>query len=176
MPISTQTDTELFQALRSGNREALGILYDRYGVLVYRLALRVLSSKQDAEDLTQDIFINLSRTTAFDAKRGNMKTFLMVMTRSRAIDRIRKLRSQSASLQKWQQSIAQPVLEHPMENASKHETSEQVRAALQGLRRAQSIRNCSRIRDSPWHHQILGKAGTYFSKKSFKAKVLTKKF
>jgi len=133
MPISTQTDTELFQALRSGNREALGILYDRYGVLVYRLALRVLSSKQDAEDLTQDIFINLSRTTAFDAKRGNMKTFLMVMTRSRAIDRIRKLRSQSASLQKWQQSIAQPVLEHPMENASKHETSEQVRAALQGL-------------------------------------------
>ncbi len=133
MTISAQTDTELFQALRSQNSDALGILYDRYGVLVFRLALRILGNKQDAEDLTQDVFINLSRTTAFDAKRGTMQAFLMVMTRSRAIDRIRKLRSQSASLQKWQKSIAQLAPDHPMENVSKRETSEQVRAALQGL-------------------------------------------
>jgi RNA polymerase sigma-70 factor, ECF subfamily len=77
MPISTQTDTELFQDVRSGNLDALGILYDRYSVLVYRLALRVLSNKQDAEDLTQDVFINLSRTTAYDPHRGTMQAFLI---------------------------------------------------------------------------------------------------
>lgn len=132
MPISTQTDTELFQALRAGNPDALGILYDRYGTLVYRLALRILGNKQDAEDLTQDVFINLSRSTAFDATRGTMQAFLMVMTRSRSIDRIRKLRSQSSSLQKWNQAIAN-VAEHPMEKASNHEISEQVRAALKDL-------------------------------------------
>ncbi|AFY72552.1 RNA polymerase sigma factor, sigma-70 family [Synechococcus sp. PCC 7502] len=133
MPISTQTDTELFLALRSGNREALGTLYDRYGVLVYRLALKILGNKHDAEDLSQDIFINLSRTTAYDPTRGSMQAFLMVMTRSRAIDRIRKLRSQSSSLQKWQQAIAHIVPDHPMEKVSKHEISDQVRAALQNL-------------------------------------------
>lgn len=133
MPISTQSDTELFQGLRSQNSDALGVLYDRYGVLVYRLALRILGNKQDAEDLTQDIFINLSRSTAFDAKRGTMQAFLMVMTRSRAIDRIRKLRSQSTSLKKWNQAIAHVVSDHPMEKAANHEISEQVRAALQDL-------------------------------------------
>jgi RNA polymerase sigma-70 factor, ECF subfamily len=133
MPISTQTDTELFQDVRSGNLDALGILYDRYGVLVYRLALRVLSNKQDAEDLTQDIFINLSCTTAYDPHRGTMQAFLMVMTRSRSIDRIRKLRSQSSSLQKWNQAIAYVAVENPMEKASNHEISQQVRAALKDL-------------------------------------------
>jgi RNA polymerase sigma-70 factor, ECF subfamily len=133
MSTSTQTDTELFQALRAGNRAALGILYDRYGVLVYRLALRILGNTQDAEDLTQDVFISLSRSTAYDSSRGTMQAFLMVMTRSRSIDRIRKLRSQSASLQKWNQAIAHVPTEHPMEKASNHETSEQVKAALKDL-------------------------------------------
>jgi RNA polymerase sigma-70 factor, ECF subfamily len=133
MPISTQNDTELFQALRAGNREALGVLYDRYGVLVYRLALRILGNTQDAEDLTQDVFISLGRSTAYDSSRGTMQAFLMVMTRSRSIDRIRKLRSQSSSLQKWNQAIAHVPTEHPMEKASNHEISEQVKAALKDL-------------------------------------------
>jgi RNA polymerase sigma-70 factor, ECF subfamily len=132
MPIST--DTELFSALQAGNQEALGILYDRYGVLVFRLAFKVLGNKQDAEDLTQDVFINLSRSTAFDPKRGTMQTFLMVMTRSRAIDRIRKVRSQSSSLQKWSQVIVNaPSSNNPMDNASNIEISAQVKAALKDL-------------------------------------------
>jgi RNA polymerase sigma-70 factor, ECF subfamily len=132
MPISTQTDTELFQALRAGNRDSLGILYDRYGTLVYRLALRILGNTQDAEDLTQDVFISLSRTTAYNPSRGTMQAFLMVMTRSRSIDSIRKLRSKSSSLQKWNQAIANVSLE-PMEKVSNYEISEQVRVALKDL-------------------------------------------
>jgi RNA polymerase sigma-70 factor, ECF subfamily len=137
MSTSTQTDTELFQTLRAGNLDALGILYDRYGVLVYRLALKVLGNNQDAEDLTQDIFTNLNRTTAFDAKRGSMQAFLMVLTRSRAIDRIRKGRSQTSSLQKWSQSIANipsaASTNNSMEKIANHEISEQVRSALENL-------------------------------------------
>jgi len=133
MPISTQTDTELFQALKAENLDALGILYDRYGVLVYRLALRILANKQDAEDLTQDIFISLSRNNTFDLHRGTMRAFLTVMTRSKAIDRIRKLRSQSSSLQKWNQALAHVAVENPMEKASNHEISQRVRDALTDL-------------------------------------------
>lgn len=133
MPISTQPDAELFVALRFGNSEALGILYDRYGVLVFRLALKVLGNNQDAEDLTQEIFLNLSKTSAFDPSRGSMQTFLLVMTRSRAIDRLRKRRSQILSTQKWQQNLTHSAPLSPMEQLTRQEISQQVRQALQTL-------------------------------------------
>jgi RNA polymerase sigma-70 factor (ECF subfamily) len=89
MKLSEQTDVEILQAWRSGNGQAFGIFYDRYGELVYRLSLRILSSPQEAEDLTQEIFILLSRNSTYDSKRGSISTFLTVLTRSRAIDHIR---------------------------------------------------------------------------------------
>jgi len=53
--LSNQTDAELFKQLRSGNINALGIFYERYGEIVYRVALRMLGNTQEAEDLTQEI-------------------------------------------------------------------------------------------------------------------------
>lgn len=49
-----QTDIELFRALKGRQPSALGVLYDRYGTLVYGLSLRVLKNSQEAEDLTQE--------------------------------------------------------------------------------------------------------------------------
>lgn len=136
MKLSEQTDVEILQAWRSGSSQAFGIFYDRYGELVYRLSLRILGSPQEAEDLTQEIFILLSRNSTYDSKRGAISTFLSVMTRSRAIDRLRKTRSQQQHLQKWEQSISS---EHDirnlslMENASLTERSEKVKLALAKL-------------------------------------------
>jgi len=59
--LSNRTDAELFQQLRSGNISALGIFYERYGEVVYRVALRMLGNTQEAEDLTQEIFLYLSK-------------------------------------------------------------------------------------------------------------------
>jgi RNA polymerase sigma-70 factor (ECF subfamily) len=56
-----KTDTEVWNALKAGESQALSILYERYSSLVYRLALRILGNSQDAEDLTQDIFLTLWR-------------------------------------------------------------------------------------------------------------------
>lgn len=136
MKLSEQTDVEILQAWRSRNSQAFGIFYDRYGELVYRLSLRILGSPQEAEDLTQEIFILLSRNSTYYSKRGSISTFLTVLTRSRAIDRIRKTRSQQQHLQKWEQSISS---EHDirnsslMENASLTERSEKVKLALAKL-------------------------------------------
>ncbi len=136
MKLSEQTDVEILQAWRSGSSQAFGIFYDRYGELVYRLSLRILGNPQEAEDLTQEIFILLSRNSTYDSKRGSIATFLSVLTRSRAIDRIRKTRSQQQHLQKWEQSISS---EHDiktsslMENASLIERSEKVKLALTNL-------------------------------------------
>lgn len=136
MKLSEQTDVEILQAWRSGSSQAFGIFYDRYGELVYRLSLRILGSPQEAEDLTQEIFILLSRNSTYDSKRGSVATFLSVLTRSRAIDRIRKTRSQEQHLQKWEQSISSaPDISNSslMENASLAERSEKVKLALANL-------------------------------------------
>jgi RNA polymerase sigma-70 factor, ECF subfamily len=133
MTLSSQTDIDVFLSLRAGNLDALGILYDRYGALVYRLALRILGNKQEAEDLTQDIFISLTRSAAYDGKRGTMYTFLMILTRSRAIDRIRKTRSQQQSLQKWSYLVSDQSPDNPMDKATNIEINGIVHEALQLL-------------------------------------------
>jgi RNA polymerase sigma-70 factor (ECF subfamily) len=136
MKLSEQTDVEILQAWRSGSSQAFGIFYDRYGELVYRVSLRILGSSQEAEDLTQEIFIFLSRNANYDSKRGSITTYLSVLTRSRAIDRLRKTRSQQQHLQKWEQSISSEhdtINSSLMENASLAERSEKVKSALANL-------------------------------------------
>ena len=136
MKLSEQPDVEVLKNWQLGSSQAFGIFYDRYGELVYRLSLRILGSPQEAEDLTQEIFIQLSRNTTYDSKRGSTATFLSILTRSRAIDRLRKMRSQQQHLQKWEQSISSEYdikNSSLMENASLAERSEKVKAALANL-------------------------------------------
>ncbi|MBW4464217.1 MAG: sigma-70 family RNA polymerase sigma factor [Pegethrix bostrychoides GSE-TBD4-15B] len=97
----SQTDAELYLALKAGHTAALGILYDRHAGLVYSLALRVLSQPQEAEDLTQDIFVNLSKSTAYEPRRASLRTFLAILTRSRARDRLRSRGTATAFLERW---------------------------------------------------------------------------
>jgi RNA polymerase sigma-70 factor (ECF subfamily) len=127
------TDSELLLAWQAGDRQALGTLYDRYGELVYRLAYRVLQSVSEAEDLTQEIFLSLSQKAAYNPKRGKMSTFLMVLTRSRAIDRLRRQRTQQQSWQKLTHTYDVQSQALPMEHASLQERSHQVQQALQQL-------------------------------------------
>ena len=66
-------------------------LYDRYSPIVYAVALRILQETSAAEDVLQDIFMQLWRNPgAFDASRGNMGAWLAVIARHRAIDALRK--------------------------------------------------------------------------------------
>ncbi|MFH7030848.1 MAG: sigma-70 family RNA polymerase sigma factor [Heteroscytonema crispum UTEX LB 1556] len=130
MSLSKQTDTEVYQALRSGNLSALGIIYDRYGGVVYGLALRILGNAAEAEDLTQEVFLTLSRSSNYDAKRGSMIVFLTTITRSRAINRLRQVRSQNQLLQKWERNISPDNTNNLMEKASLSEIRDRVGEAL----------------------------------------------
>ena len=131
--LSNQTDAEVFQELCSGNLLALGILYDRYGSIVYRLAMRMLDNTQEAEDLTQEVFLILWRHQNYDPKRGSMSAFLSTLTRSRAIDRHRQMRSQRELIQKWSSSIFPESRNSLMDKISFQEISHRVRQALSQL-------------------------------------------
>src|SRR5271167_3339163 len=89
------SDLALVTAIRSADQGAMATLYDRYSSIVYAVALRVLQDTGAAEDVLQDIFMQLWRNPgAFDANRGNMAAWLAVIARHRAIDALRRRRPQ----------------------------------------------------------------------------------
>lgn len=90
------SDVSLVWALRSGDESAMAVLYDRYSSLVYAVALRVLGDTGAAEDVLQEVFMQLWRNpAAFDSSRGNLGAWLGVITRNRAIDGLRKRRPET---------------------------------------------------------------------------------
>ncbi len=127
------TDAELWFALKTGQTEALGDLYDRHAGLVYGVSLKVLGNAQEAEDLTQDIFVKLIEQTSYDSTRGSLRTFLMILTRSRAIDRVRSRQAAQKTKQRWQADYALPAAETAIPDFAKVEQSAQVKAALNQL-------------------------------------------
>ena len=71
-------------------------LYDRYSSVVYAVALRVLGDAAAAEDILQEVFMQLWRNPgSFDASRGNLAPWLAVIARNRAVDVLRKRRPQT---------------------------------------------------------------------------------
>jgi RNA polymerase sigma-70 factor (ECF subfamily) len=84
-------DLAMVTALKAGDQSAVAQLYDRYSSVVYAVALRVLSDTGAAEDVLQEVFLQLWRNpAAFDAARGTLGSWLAVIARNRAIDFLRK--------------------------------------------------------------------------------------
>lgn len=84
-------DSRLLSAIQSGNQEAMASFFDRYSGLVYSVAMRVLNDSGDAEDVMQEIFIQIWQDPGkFVAGRGSLGGWLVVVARNRAIDRLRR--------------------------------------------------------------------------------------
>lgn len=84
-------DLSAVTAVKSGDQRAMAELYDRYSSIVYAVALRVLGDTMAAEDVLQEVFLQLWRNpSAFDAARGSLAAWLAVIARNRAIDSLRK--------------------------------------------------------------------------------------
>jgi len=85
-------DVELIHAIALGDEAALGALYDRYRLILFGLLTRILNSREEAEDVLQEVMLQVWRRAAdFDEQRGRPFTWLVTLTRSRAIDRLRAL-------------------------------------------------------------------------------------
>jgi RNA polymerase sigma-70 factor (ECF subfamily) len=90
---SAADDAALLTGVRSGDQDAMGRFYDRYSSLVYSVALRVLRDTAQAEDVTQEVFIQIWRNPAsFVSGRGSLGAWLVVIARNRSIDLLRRRR------------------------------------------------------------------------------------
>ena len=90
----TSTDDQLaLERMTRGDQSGLAELYDRHGRFVYSLALRIVRDRGEAEDVTQEVFVQAWRQVdRFDSTRGNVVAWLVTMARARAIDLIRRRR------------------------------------------------------------------------------------
>jgi len=86
-----KNERALIARIRAGDESAMSDLYDRYSGIVYGVALRVLGNTMAAEDVLQEVFLQLWRNPqAFDAERGRLAPWLAVIARNRSIDVLRK--------------------------------------------------------------------------------------
>lgn len=88
-----ESDRALVARIEARDAEALALLYDRYSPRLLGLAHRILGDEGEAEEVLQDVFLYAWKAaSSFDASRGSVLAWLLVATRSRAIDRLRARR------------------------------------------------------------------------------------
>ena len=93
MTVAAVNDDALIDRIGKGDADALAFLYDRYASRVLGLTARILGDRDEAEDVLQEVFLQVWRTPRqFDSARGSAGTWLLILARSRAIDRLRSLR------------------------------------------------------------------------------------
>ena len=92
-PEQAQTsDVELLKAIVRQDEAALAGLYDRYRVILFSVLVRILNSREEAEDVLQEVFLQDWRQAKdFDEKRGRPFTWMVTLARSRGIYRLRSL-------------------------------------------------------------------------------------
>lgn len=111
--------------IAAGDSEALSELYDRFCGMLLGLAIKILGSRSDAEDILQEVFVQVWRQAdRYQRSRSSVSTWLVLITRSRSIDRLRsrgvKLRTANAAQR---------------ENTRLHTSSEGPGSVLKGERR-----------------------------------------
>ncbi|WP_293906291.1 sigma-70 family RNA polymerase sigma factor [Phenylobacterium sp.] len=80
----------LMSRIAAGEREALRQLYDATSAKLFGVCLRILSDREESEDVLQDVYVTIwRRADRFDATRASVMTWLSTIARNRSIDRLR---------------------------------------------------------------------------------------
>lgn len=102
-------EPKLLARVAKGDQEAFGQLYDQSSTLLFTLAHRILNDRDEAAELLQTVYLEVWRKIAkYDVGRGSPVAWLVTLTRSRAIDRLRSRASRGQHL------VAADPLEHPL--------------------------------------------------------------
>jgi RNA polymerase sigma-70 factor (ECF subfamily) len=145
MAIEHQTeDQALLSRMATRDQTALSELYDRYVRVVNGLAFKILGNAEEAEEVVIDVFDQAWRTAGrYDGGRGRVDSWLFLMTRSRALDRLRSRARVERSTVASEDAAAVDIqirVADPEADALCSERREVVKAALgtlpEGQRRA----------------------------------------
>lgn len=102
---------QLIEAICRADRDALALLFDRQVDRVYAIALAMLSSREEAEDVCSEVFEKIwRRAEGFDAGRGSAESWIGAITRNACLDRLRR-RSRNPEISMAQPEDGVPVVD-----------------------------------------------------------------
>lgn len=132
----TIDESPLLERIAQLDQTALSQLYDRYARVLYAVAFKILGSVEEAEEVVLDVFSQVWRTAArYNSTRGRVDTWLFMLTRSRALDRLRALQrlTKAVTVSVDNAMMESPSMCNPEEDLLIAERRAQVLAALAQL-------------------------------------------
>lgn len=133
-----QQDVELLKRIQRRDQQALSLLYDRYSTVLFTLATRVLSSNEEAEDLLQEVFLQIwEKADTYAQDRGTVYSWTIALCRNKAIDRLRskshKGRSKEKTIEHTGKLASQEPAANPEQLLTLKDYSEVVSRAMKSL-------------------------------------------
>ncbi len=136
-----ESEIELLRRVGLGDRRSFEQLYDRFSGVLFSVAYRMLKSQEAAEDVLQDVFVQIWKNAPlFDPNRGKPMTWAVTLTRNRAIDLMRSTQRRSElrnSAQREQQVFSRFDDRSSFDAVVSDEMGKLVRAAMQKLSKDQ---------------------------------------
>lgn len=133
---SAPPEAQLVRRVAQGDRDAFAALYDLYSKPLYSLSLRILSDAKEAEDVLQEVFLQLwEKAAVFDEAAGKPFSWVVTMTRNKAIDRIRSRQRRARLFEETTEVIenTSSVAAEPAGVGMGQDEAAQVRVALNAL-------------------------------------------
>lgn len=130
--------TALLRSVAKGDEAAFATVYDETAARVHGLVLRVLRNPAQAEEVTQEVYLEVWRQASrFDPGRGSPFAWLMTMAHRRAVDRVRSSQSSSTRDETWEARTRDVEFDSTAEKAAARLDAQRVRTALDELTSAQ---------------------------------------
>ncbi len=157
-------ETDLLEKVKTGDPAALSKLYDSYSAIVYSFAERILKDAVSAESVVQDVFLTVWRKAEqFSPERGSLCTWLLTLTRNKAIDALRssaRRNSTHVSISAEPDAYEMPAgIDDPLVNVIEGEKRDLVRRALADIPDEQKIPIYLNFYNGLSHQEISEKLG-----------------
>lgn len=135
MSVTTEpTDPELLERMARGDREALAIIFRRHQGTVYRFSRQMLGSNEAAEDVTQDVFVALTKTAGrFNPAVASLSTYLYGIARNLVLQRYKRSRARievNIDVVAGEDEAALATSDDPTETIARAQATRQLRRAI----------------------------------------------
>lgn len=144
VPVSmpNETDLDLVRRMNAGEEIAFAEFYDRFAPALFSMVYAIVRDQKESEDVLQEAFVQMwKRTRTYDPSRSSLFTWAVMISRHKAIDRLRSRSRQSRLAEAVANEPAEQISSGPASRAdsilARSEERERVRAALAQLGDAQ---------------------------------------
>lgn len=132
---SPQDEVGLIHRIINKDQRALELLYKKYSNTVFSLVLSIVQRREEAEDVLQELFMKIwEKAYTYNETKGSVYSWVVTMSRNKAIDRIRSSRYKASKLEDTNDEVLYGHIEgdtrNPLEETMMNEQMEQVRNAL----------------------------------------------